>query len=297
MLDNATEKTLPADIKPKYFYVEQYFYQAIIVLTKISIVLLYLRIFPKEVSPRFRQICWTVIIALVAYLVGFFIYFALECQPLSYFWNIWDGEHEGYCRNMQLAIYLNSGINICFDLIVFCLPIPKLLRLQVQDGRRKAGAVLTFLVGLFVTICTLVRLQYLSEFSKVTNPTYHYQDIAIWSGSEADVGVICACMPTILGPLLYFFRETVGSRLSYFSKSDGKMSYESRTTGNKSIRRLPSRESDDLEMNRRAPGHGGIEKTTETSDYSVPERQSSADEVELIIQGPMREERRQHWNA
>lgn len=198
---------------------------------------------------------------------------------------------------MQLAIYVNSGFNIMFDLVVFCLPVPKLIKLQVRDTRRKVAAVLTFLVGLFVTVCTLIRLQYLSEFSKVTNPTYHYQDIAIWSGTEAHIGVICACMPTVLGPLMYFFRETVGSKLSSFSKSNTDDSSRSRTLDKKSIRRLPSKESHDLEMNWRTPSHGGIEKTVETSVHNIKNERESGDGLELPIQGPMREGMRSYWRA
>jgi hypothetical protein len=115
-------------------------------------------------------------------------------NKVSYFWKQWDGEHEGYCNNFQLAVYINSGINIFFDLVVFFLPIPKLMQIQVQDKRRKAGVVLTFLVGLFVTACSMVRLKYSSGVSKITNATYDYTDISLWSGIECEVGVICACM-------------------------------------------------------------------------------------------------------
>jgi hypothetical protein len=66
----------------KLFYYEQYIYQTIIVSTKISIVLLYLRLFPASVSQRFQYVCWGVIAALVAYFLGFVIYFAVECRPI-----------------------------------------------------------------------------------------------------------------------------------------------------------------------------------------------------------------------
>ena len=121
----------------------------------------------------------------------------LTKNKVSYFWKQWDGEHEGYCNNFQLAVYINSGINIFFDLVVFFLPIPKLMQIQVQDKRRKAGVVLTFLVGLFVTACSMVRLKYSSGVSKITNATYDYTDISLWSGIECEVGVICACMVSL----------------------------------------------------------------------------------------------------
>jgi len=121
---------------------------------------------------------------------------SFQCEPISYVWKQWDGEHEGYCNNFQLAVYINSGLNIFFDLVVFFLPIPKLAQIQVQDKRRKVGVVLTFLVGLFVTACSMVRLKYSTGVSKITNATYEYTEISSWSGIECEVGVICACMPT-----------------------------------------------------------------------------------------------------
>jgi len=253
----------------KLFYIEQYIYQLVIVATKISIVLLYLRIFPKEVSQRFQYISWSVIAGLLAYLVGFYIYFAVECRPISFFWHQWDGEHEGSCPGTQSAVYANSAFNIFFDIVVFFLPVPKLMRLQVRDTRRKIGVVLTFLVGLFVTICSIVRLRYLAAFSRVTNATYHFNDIALWSGLEGDVGVICACIPTIAGPIMYFFREKVGSKLSSSTKSSTggfKSSLNpSRMTGDKSITRLPSTASErGVELERRLQKHDGTKRTTVT---------------------------------
>jgi hypothetical protein len=40
----------------------------------------------------------------------------------------------------------------------------------------------------------MVRLKYSSGVSKITNATYDYTDISLWSGIECEVGVICACM-------------------------------------------------------------------------------------------------------
>jgi hypothetical protein len=58
----------------KYFYFDQYIYQLIIVMTKISIVLLYLRIFPKSVSSKFSYVCWAIVAGLLSYCIGFLVY-------------------------------------------------------------------------------------------------------------------------------------------------------------------------------------------------------------------------------
>ncbi|KAM0700884.1 hypothetical protein Q7P35_012606 [Cladosporium inversicolor] len=278
----------------KYFYIDQYIYQVIIVLTKISIILLYLRIFPKTVSPRFSYVSWVVIAALLAYCVGFLVYSGFQCAPISYFWTQWDGEHEGYCNNFQLAVF--------FDLTVCFLPIHKLIAIQVQDKQRKIGVVLTFLVGLFVTACSMVRLKYLSHIEETVNPTYDYTEITLWSGIECEVGVICACMPTIMGPLLYFFREHFGTKLSSLSKSGA-----SRFTGNASriesdegVKRLPSTASEpewELHDREQVPKHGGIERVTETQIHRTSHEQLSDDDVKLINQGGYRHDGRDQWDV
>jgi len=228
------------------------------------------------------------------------IFFCMQCRPISYFWLQWDGEHEGTCINFRLGTYIGSGVNIFFDLVVFFLPVPRLLKLQVADTRRKVGVVITFLVGLFVTICSIIRLKYLAQIGAYTNATYHYNDIGLWSGVEADVGVICACMPSIAGPLMYFFRNKVASKLNSSSKGGSQSRLSTRITGDKSIARLHSRASDrdDVELEPRAQQtqtKSGIEKTTVTSMYQSSE-QSSNDNVDLIYQNERREGRGQ-WGV
>jgi hypothetical protein len=230
------------------------------------------------------------------------IFFGMQCRPVNYFWKQWDGEHHGQCINFQLGTYIGSGVNILFDLIVFFLPVPKLAKLQVRDTRRKVGVILTFLVGLFVTLCSIIRLQYIAQIGHYTNATYHYNPIGLWSGVEGDVGVICACMPSIAGPLLYFFRNTVASKLGSSSKSGSHSRMNSRIAGDKSVTRLPSRASDhgDVELVQRpekeSKDNGGIEKTTVTSMYNLPQERASDEDQELVYQYDKRE-RRHDWEV
>jgi hypothetical protein len=267
------------------------------------------RIFPKEVSRKFTYVSWAVIGALIVYGLAFIIYFILECQPVRYvlvristweqitdlshshFWNSWDGEHEGQCSNFQLAAYINGGANIFFDLVVFAMPIPKLLKLQVRDKRRKFGAILTFTIGLFVTACSIIRLQYLATVGKYTNATYHYNDVGIWTGLEAYLGVICACMPSILGPVLYFFRNTVMSKITSSSKFTSTSSksaaqrpnYRVTFTDDVGVERLHSRSTvrdEEVELEKHIPKRdSGAEETNGTTMYDSPSEQASREVV------------------
>lgn len=232
---------------------------------------------------------------MLTYGIGFLFSFVFQCRPLNYTWNQWDGEHQGVCLNVKAATYANSALNIFFDLVVFLLPVPKLLALQSRSTKSKIGVVLVFLVGLFVTACSIVRQFYVPHLWTSQNPTFDYNDIALWSGLEGDVGVCCACMPMVAGPVLYFFREKVASRFSSFTKSSSTKSTASISKpekvyrmpgGNKSLTRLPSNASErDLEMNDFGMKHGGIEKTSVTSVYTLPPVRASDDDVRLIHQG------------
>jgi hypothetical protein len=216
----------------------------------------------------------------------------LTCFSVSHFWLQWDGAHAGECPVAESAIYINSAFNIFFDFVVFFLPIPKLLSLQVKDTRRKAGVIATFLVGLFATACSIVRLRYLAAFGQVTNATYHYNDIALWSGLESDFGVICACMPTIAGPIVYFLREKVGSRLSSAASKSSTAAYVKKSFSSGSSRsaddkvaggRLPSAASErGFELETPLPKHGGIEKTT--AMYNQSYHAPSSEDLDTIHQ-------------
>lgn len=280
----------------QYFWIEQFLYQITVVLTKVSIILLYrkslgcptrsfisnhtnktlVRVFPKEVSTKFARTCYIIIAALLVYGASFMIAFCFQCRPINLFWTQWDGEHKhGTCASIQIRIglYVNSAINIAFDFLVFILPAPKLLGLSAQDSRPRIAVAIIFVVGLFVTVCSMVRLQYISLLGEYSNATYHYNELSLWSSLEGTVGVICACLPTIAGPAVYFFRDQVGGRITTLAKSgsSSKSKRSSRGLTDRAIERLSSNASErDLEAaGDHAKNLGGIERTTVTSMTSM----------------------------
>lgn len=277
----------------RFFYVEEYIYNVCIYLAKVSIVLLYVRVFPRSTGHTFNNLCWITLGAMTCWCLGFILYFPFQCRPISMVWNQWDGLHNGYCTNFQTATYVNSSLNIFFDFVLLGLPIPRLFKLQVRDVRRKIGVMLTFFVGIFVTICSIVRLKYLAQVGQLTNVTYHYNDVTLWSGLEGDLAVVCACLPILIGPTAKFFKHTVGNKLSSYQKSSNNKSANASgySTADKSVHRLPSnasdRELDTVDVHRHSQKNGGIEKTVVTSMYNIPQGNSSdSDDVELIMQSP-----------
>jgi hypothetical protein len=44
---------------------------------------------------------------------------------------------------------------------------------------------------------SIVRLKSILVFTEFINPTWDQSDVALWSTIEVNVGIICACMPTL----------------------------------------------------------------------------------------------------
>lgn len=118
-------------------------YLSSIALTKISILLFYLRIFP---NPLFRKLVWVAIMYCVGYILGTVIPLVFQCDPIDHAWTRWDNEHPGKCINLNLLGWMTAALNIVGDLMTIILPLHELSKLAM-GRRKKAGVMLMFLGG------------------------------------------------------------------------------------------------------------------------------------------------------
>ncbi|KAK6220847.1 hypothetical protein LQW54_001766 [Pestalotiopsis sp. IQ-011] len=194
-LDMWTLDDLHINIVLILFYVAEFAYVIESTITKVSILLLYLRIFPDR---QFRKHIFILMGIMALFCVAFVVTLLTYCLPFDYTWERWDNEKTGKCIDMNAQTYTCAALNIFLDLVIFFIPIPQLLKLDL-NMKKKAGIILTFLVGLFVTICSMIRLRALIGWTASTNSTMDFAKLASWSLVELDVGVICACMPGMAG--------------------------------------------------------------------------------------------------
>jgi hypothetical protein len=110
---------------------------------KISMLLLYLRIFPN----RDLRIATFVMLAIISmWGVAYTLVIIWICSPRSYAWLGWDGEHTGTCVNSMAVQVSHAILNIVFDVIVLGMPLPVLLKLDLSKAK-KAGVCVMFLTG------------------------------------------------------------------------------------------------------------------------------------------------------
>lgn len=126
------------------FFVEQALYCVSISLIKSSMLFLYLRLFPDKIL---RVLVYITLAITISWGVSSLVALCLACRPLPYYWNRWDGEHEGKCVALDVLLLEHAIVNIVLDVVIVGLPMPTLLRLQMSLEKR-VGMCLMFAMGI-----------------------------------------------------------------------------------------------------------------------------------------------------
>lgn len=93
-------------------------------LAKVAVVLLYLRIWTNEaVKPGFRLVCWATIAVLLSTVLAFDFALIFQCSPISYAWTKVASDETGRCVDISPLMYTFGALDICFNLLVFVLPV------------------------------------------------------------------------------------------------------------------------------------------------------------------------------
>ncbi|KAL0942438.1 L-fucose permease [Colletotrichum truncatum] len=194
-------------------YVFSILYNPALMATKTSVLIFYLRL-SKNTQKVLRFASWVTLgivnlAGTVLTLINIF-----QCRPVQAAWEV--GREPSQCIPLLTEFICSAPINIVTDLAILALPIPVLTGMRLPP-RQKIILVLTFTLGIFVTIVDVVRIYYLQQAvtsiptSVSTNPNFHFGGTPnfawnsslsfMWSAVEVNVGMSCACIPT-LKPLI-----------------------------------------------------------------------------------------------
>jgi fucose permease len=143
-----------------------------------------------------------------------------QCRPPSAAFTYPVPENSS-CTDI-VTLYLSSApVNIITDLAILLLPMPLLTSMRLPR-KQKIILVATFSAGAFVAVVDVVRLAYLQNaaFARLSaqtgqsggrNPQQRGDDFSwnaalsfMWSAVEVNLGLICACVPS-LKPLFLRF--------------------------------------------------------------------------------------------
>ncbi|KAI0197516.1 hypothetical protein F4808DRAFT_296681 [Astrocystis sublimbata] len=164
-------------------------YALCIVLTKLSILCFYCRVFFP--AKNLVYISWAFGIFITAYSIALVFVAAFQCIPLS---SIWTGK-PGMCIDTLPPYTALSIINLITDVGILVLPIRYIIKLQMSRTRRIQICGI-FLLGALVTVFGIIRIVTLAQAAP-GDPTYNQIPSGIWSFAEISSGIVGACLPTI----------------------------------------------------------------------------------------------------
>lgn len=115
-------------------------YNAALILSKLSILLQYMRIFTTK---PMRIACYALIAFISIYGTWTFISAWLNCVPVAKFWN---ESIDGHCLSKKGLWFSNSAIHILTDILIIIYPMPALKSLNLPR-RQKVAVMGIFSLG------------------------------------------------------------------------------------------------------------------------------------------------------
>ncbi|MCJ1462477.1 hypothetical protein MMC07_001079 [Pseudocyphellaria aurata] len=180
-------------------FIVQTSYTFAFALVNITILILYVRIFPVE---RLHKACYGIgAFSVIWCLVNEVVLFA-QCIPVRKFW---DPEVDGHCINQNILYSVAGFICLVNILIIYAVPLPLIMKLQVSRSRKWALAI-AFTVGSFSCISGVVRL-ILSLTLDHEDLTWSISSSILWGCLEISTQVVSACIPSLMPLFLSVMRK------------------------------------------------------------------------------------------
>ncbi|KAJ5124258.1 uncharacterized protein N7515_008083 [Penicillium bovifimosum] len=180
-----------------YLWLSIPFYNLALIFAKLSALALFRRVFhARHLLPVVYALMGFLVIAgLWMTLSGFFF-----CIPIDQFWNPVEHVRRAHCLPEGPVWFVNAGIQVATDLVILGLPMPLLWHLNLPR-RQKWGIMVVFSLGIFIVATSVTRMYQLSKMVRHGDFTRTNAAAAVWSSLEANVSIICVCLPP-LNPLI-----------------------------------------------------------------------------------------------
>ncbi|KAH8645570.1 hypothetical protein BGZ60DRAFT_257601 [Tricladium varicosporioides] len=186
-------------------------YNPALMATKTSILIFYLSL--TSATRRFFKLA-TITILVVVNVAGcvLTILNIIQCLPINAAFQ-YPQPSGARCIGILNLSLASAPVNIITDLAILFLPLPVFTSLRIPR-KQKIVLVFLFATGVFVTAVDVVRIAYLQQASQIglhwgnLNDTqdnnmedqdffWYASQSLMWSIVEANIGIICACIPTL----------------------------------------------------------------------------------------------------
>lgn len=134
---------VPADTLTEFFKLLLGFecvYVTAVMLVKLSVLQMYLRIFP---SRNFKWMAWAIGAIVIAWWIAIVAVCVFQCNPIP---KAWNQSLPGHCIDLKASFVGNAIPNIATDIAILALPVGQVWHLQV-NLTQKISLLFMFLLG------------------------------------------------------------------------------------------------------------------------------------------------------
>ncbi|RAL13867.1 uncharacterized protein BO97DRAFT_442171 [Aspergillus homomorphus CBS 101889] len=187
-------------------------------IIKVSILLMYARIFPTR---NFRIASIILGGIAIGWVIAIICVSVFQCDPIA---KAWNPSLPGTCINLKGSFIGNAVPNIVTDVAILSLPVHAVWGLHASLTHR-LSVIAIFLLGSFVVFTSAYRFSTLFQFEPA-DTTWTLAKACTWCLIECSSGIISACLPTL--------RPLFVALSSKFASSVGTS--RGRTTGTSGIK-------------------------------------------------------------
>ncbi|KAJ5486226.1 hypothetical protein N7530_000526 [Penicillium desertorum] len=185
----------------KYLVVAEVLYVFNLVWTKLSILLMYYRIFR---FPYFKTWAYIIGVFIILWVICITFLFIFICVPVQ---KLWYPQLPGRCIDQVATWVANAVSTIATDVAILLLPIPQVWKLQLRMSE-KIAVLIAFSLGFFVVFASAYRFSVLFSYSSIDS-SYTLAPTVGWTAIEMSAGIVSANLPTIR-PALRFLARMLG---------------------------------------------------------------------------------------
>ncbi|KAK4200388.1 hypothetical protein QBC40DRAFT_71452 [Triangularia verruculosa] len=191
-----------------------------VTLVKISLLSYFLTVFSAY---YWFVVCDYVLMALTTgYGLSFVIVSLAGCRPFAANWDKVSNP-DYVCIETSNFYVAQAGVGAILDCLILLLPTGVIWGLRSMPTRRKLGLWVLFSVGIVICGVSITRLVYNNmEDWMLTNFTEYAGITALLGALEANLSIVCACMPAM--PALYheIKRKSQGGAKVAMESDDGE---------------------------------------------------------------------------
>ncbi|KAK6844029.1 hypothetical protein PG987_004889 [Apiospora arundinis] len=225
----------------KFFYILEILYFFQVSLVTLSLLFFYMRIFPGRET---RRLLWATVVFNCLFGMSFSLVAVFQCSPIPFYWEKWDGLHQGTCFDINAMGWSNAAISISLDIWMLAIPLWQLRSLKLH-WKKKIGVAAMF---------SCHHRQHPSSpiarpLRRIRNPTWDQFYVANWSTIEINTGIICACMPSIRLLLVRLFPKVLGgstNKKSQYYASNAEYNHTNPKSRTKNATQSQSRGDGDI---------------------------------------------------